>query len=185
MDHTATFEYVVSPKHRPAYRLRRLLAICGYVLYIIALLIVGLVTKLGAPMLALIPLTTWILVWLTWRYVAVEFEYSLTGGIMTLSRIYGGRTRKRVAEIIIKSMIAITPYEGDYIEAARRYAPERTLDFTADLQHPNVYCALYETAEQRRGILYFEATEHALRILRYYNSSTVVKDLSGGHREES
>ncbi len=178
MDDTSTYEYVVSAKRRPAYRWRRALAVCGYVLYVLTFLLIGAVTKLLTPLLALIPLTTWMLVWLTWRYASVEFEYSLTGGVMTLSKIYGGRTRKCVAQIKIKEMTAIMPFEGDHISAAGRYAPERTVDFTADLQHPNVYCALYETEDKRRGILYFEATDKALKILRYYNSSTVVRALS-------
>ena len=154
MDDTSTYEYVVSAKRRPAYRWRRALAVCGYVLYVLTFLLIGAVTKLLTPLLALIPLTTWMLVAmypsslmtmpvptpLPRRYASVEFEYSLTGGVMTLSKIYGGRTRKCVAQIKIKEMTAIMPFEGDHISAAGRYAPERTVDFTADLQHPNVYC---------------------------------------------
>ena len=178
MDVANTYEYVVSLKHRPKYRVRRALLLAGYVLYALALLAAALTTKLLAPLLALVPLTEWILVWLTWRYGTVEYEYSLTDGVMTLSKIYGGRTRKRLGEITVRSASAVMPFEGDWIKAAERYAPERTLDLTADLQRPNVYCMLYETKEKRRGILYFEATERALRILRYYNSATVVKPLS-------
>lgn len=177
MDHSATYEYVVSLKNRPKYKLRRALLLAAYILYAAALLVIGVATGWLAPLLALVPLTLWIIVWLTWKYGMVELEYSLTGGIMTLSKIYGGRTRKKLAEITVKSMSAIMPFEGEYIKQAERYAPERTIDLTADLQRPNVYCALYETSEKRRGILYFEATERALRILKYYNSATVVVPL--------
>jgi uncharacterized membrane protein YphA (DoxX/SURF4 family) len=177
MDYTATYEYVVSAKKKPVYRTSRVLLLAGYVLYVAVLFVIGFATSILAPMLAIVPLTTWILVWFTWRYVAVEYEYSLTGGVMTVSKIFGGRTRKRVAEIAIKDVSRIAPFEGDYIAEAERYAPERTVDITADLQRPNVYFALYETAEKRRGILYFEATEKALRILNYYNRATVVKRL--------
>ncbi len=178
MDYTATYEYVVSAKKKPTLRLARALALTGYVLYVVILFVIGFATSILAPMLAFVPLTTWILVWLTWRYVSVEYEYSLTGGVMTLSKIYGGRTRRRVADITVKDASLIAPFEGDYITRAERYAPERTVDLTVDLQRPNVYLMLYETAEQRRGILYFEATDKALRILSYYNRATVIKDLS-------
>ena len=177
MDYTATYEYVVSANKKPSIRLRRALAVVGYVVYVLALFTVGFATSILAPMLAVVPLTTWILVWLTWRYVSVEYEYSMTGGVMTLSRIYGGRTRRRVAEIVIREAVAIAPFEGDHIKQAERYAPERTLDFSVDLQRPNVYYMLYETPDKRRGMLYFEATDHALRVLRYYNSATVVVPL--------
>lgn len=178
MDYTATYEYVVSARKKPSYRLARALVLVGYVLYVVVLFTVGFATSILAPMLAIVPLTTWILVFATWRYVSVEYEYSLTGGVMTLSKIYGGRTRRRIAEIVIKDATLIAPFEGDYIAQAERYAPERTVDLTADLQRPNVYIMLYETAESRRGILYFEATEKALRILYYYNRATVLKELS-------
>ena len=92
---------------------------------------------------------------------------------MTLNKILGGRSRKKIAEIRIKDMTLVAPFEGDFIAQAERYSPERTVDFTSDLQKPEVYFALYETEDKRRGILYFEATEQALRILRYYNSQAV------------
>ena len=174
MEDQNLYEYVVSPKKQPIFRLKRALMVLGYIVYVVALLIVGFTTRLLVPMMALVPLSTWILVWLTWRYVAVEYEYSLAGGFMTLNKIYGGRSRKKVAEIRIKDMSMIAPFDGDYIKEAERYAPERTVDFTSDLQKPEVYFALYETEDKRRGILYFEATDQALRILRYYNSQAVV-----------
>ena len=173
MDVQNTHEYVVSPKKQPIWRLKRALMLLAYAVYVTVLLIVGLNTKLLVPMMALIPLSTWILVFLTWRYVSVEYEYSLTGGVMTLNKIFGSRSRKKVAEIRVKAMTLVAPFEGDFIKEAERYAPERTVDFTSDLQKPEVYFALYETEDQRRGILYFEATEQALRILRYYNSQAV------------
>lgn len=178
MELSSTYEYVVSLKNRPKYKIRRALLLAAYILYAAAMLVVGVASGWLAPLLALVPLSAWIIVWLTWRYGTVEYEYSLTGGVMTLSKIYGGRTRRRLGEITIKSMSAIMPFEGEYIKQAERYAPERTIDLTADLQRPNVYCALYETSEKRRGILYFEATDRALRILKYYNSATVVKSLA-------
>lgn len=175
MDYTATYEYVISARKKPILRMRRALLLTGYVLYVVVLLIIGFATRILAPILALVPLSTWILVWLTWRYVSVDYEYSMTSGVMTLSKIYGGRSRKKVAEITIRDMTAIMPFEGEYIAVAERYAPERAIDFTVDLQRPNVYCALYETADKRRGILYFEATDKALRVLYYYNRATVMK----------
>ena len=174
MEDQNLYEYVTSPKKQPIFRLKRALMVLGYIVYVVALLIVGFTTRLLVPMMALVPLSTWILVWLTWRYVAVEYEYSLAGGFMTLNKIYGGRSRKKVAEIRIKDMGMIAPFDVDYIKEAERYAPERTVDFTSDLQKPEVYFALYETEDKRRGILYFEATDQALRILRYYNSQAVV-----------
>lgn len=170
MEDQNIYEYVTSPKKQPAFRAKRALMLLGYGVYVVSLLIVGFTTRLLVPMLALVPLSTWILVWFTWRYVAVEYEYSFVGGMMVLSYIYGGRSRKKIAEIRIKDMTLIAPFEGEYVTEAEKYAPERTVDFTSDLQRDDVYFALYETADARRGILYFEATDQTIRILKYYNS---------------
>ncbi len=175
MDLTSTYEYVVSPKAQRSWRVRRVLMIVAYVVYTVGAFVLGSISGLLVPMLALVPLSTWIIVFFTWRYVSVEYEYSLTGGVMTLTYVYGGRSRKVAAEIRIKEASMIAPFDGEYIKRAEAYTPEETLDFTADLQHPDVYCLLYETEEERRGIVYFEATERALKILRYYNPSTVVR----------
>ncbi|MBQ7338158.1 MAG: hypothetical protein IJW40_06860 [Clostridia bacterium] len=171
------YEYVVSPAKQPIWRLKRVLAIIGYIAYALIFFIVGVVTQFLVPMMALIPLTTWILIWFTWRYVSVEYEYSFVSGIMTLTKILGGRTRKKVLEVRIKEMHVIAPYDGEYIKQAEAYKPEKTYDFTSSMQSPDLYFALFETADARRGIVYFEATKPALKILRYYNQGTVISEV--------
>ena len=176
MSRAETYEYVVSPRKQLRFRLRRIGVVVGYVLFGCLLLLVGLVTRLLAPMLAFVPLAIWILVWLTWRYVNVEYEYSITSGVLTLTRIYGGRNRRRAAQIRIREISLVAPFSGEYIRRAEQYAPEESLDFSSDLQGPDVYIALYETDKARRGILYFDATDKALRLLKEDCSSVVIGD---------
>jgi hypothetical protein len=128
-------------------------------------------------MLALVPLSTWILVWFTWPFVSVDYEYSFVSGSMTLTKIMAGRKRKKVLELRIKELHTIAPYEGDYIRQAEAFKPERSYDFVSSMQSPDLYFALFETADGRRGIIYFEATKAALKILRYYNTETVITDV--------
>ena len=171
------YEYVVSPAKQPVWRLKRTLAIIGYVVYALGVFIFGASTEFMVYLLALVPLSTWMLVFFTWRYVAVEYEYSFVSGTMTLSKILGGRARKRVLDIRIKELHTIAPYDGDYIKKAEEFQPEKSYDFVSSMQSPDVYYALFETPEGRRGIIYFEATKAALKILRYYNSDTVLSEV--------
>jgi len=171
------YEYVVSPAKQPIWKLKRTLAVIGYIVYAITVFSVGAYTKLLLPMMALVPLSTWILVFFTWRYVAVEYEYSFVSGTMTLNKILGGRARKKVLEVRIKELHTIAPYDGDYIKQAEAFKPEKSYDFVSSMQSPDVYFALFETPEGRRGIIYFEATKPALKILRYYNSGTVISEV--------
>jgi hypothetical protein len=171
------YEYVVSPAKQPIWRLRRVLAILGYLVYAGGVFAVGVMSKLLVPMMALVPLSTWILVYFTWRYVAVEYEYSFVSGSMTLTKILGGRARKKVLEVRIKELHMIAPYDGDYIKQAEAFKPEKSYDFVSSMQTPDLYFALLETSEGRRGIIYFEATKPALKILRYYNTDTVIAEV--------
>ena len=169
-----TYEYVVKPSNVR----RRLCAIIGYFVTFFALLVMLRVLRVALIECLIISAVLVLCECLfTWKYTSVEYEYSLTEGLLTLSCVYSGRARRLVAEITVAQMSAIMPYEGEYIERARRYAPERSIDFTADLQAPSVYCALYEREDDRRGILYFEATSRMLSIMRYYNHGTVLKAL--------
>ena len=177
MEGQNVYEYVVSPAKQPIWRLKRVLAIIGYIAYAVIVFSVGAMTKLLMPMMALVPLTTWMLVWFTWGFVSVEYEYSFVSGTMTLTKILAGRRRKKVVDIHIKEMHVIAPFDGDYIKQAEQYAPEKTYDFTSSMQSPDLYFALFETEQGRRGIVYFEATKQALKILRYYNTGTVITDV--------
>ena len=103
------YEYVVSPAKQPIWKLKRTLAVIGYIVYAVTVFSVGAYTKLLLPMMALVPLSTWILVFFTWRYVAVEYEYSFVSGTMTLTKILGGRARKKVLEVRIKELHTIAP----------------------------------------------------------------------------
>ena len=69
-----TYEYVVAQKAEGRFLLRKLLFLLLYVVYIVSLLLVGVITRIGIPLLALVPVTTWILVFFTWRYAKVEYE---------------------------------------------------------------------------------------------------------------
>ena len=177
MEGQNVYEYVVSPAKQPSWRIKRILAILGYVAYALAIFTFGAISKFMIYMLALVPLSTWILVYFTWPYVAVEYEYSFVSGTMTLTKILGGRKRKKVLELRIKDLHTIAPYDGEYIKLAEEFHPERSYDFVSSMQSPDLYFALFETADGRRGIIYFEATKPALKILRYYNTETVMADV--------
>lgn len=179
MNESATYEYVVKPRNVR----RRLGALLAYgATFLLLLVLFQLLHVAGTEFLVISAVLTLAVALFTWKYTKVEYEYSLTDGVLTLSRVYSGKARRRVAEITLKEASAIMPYDGEYIERAVAYAPERAIDFTADLQAPNVYCALYEREDGRRGILYFEATARMLAIMHHYHRGTVLKVLPDQER---
>ena len=109
----STYEFAVAQKAEGRFLVRKILLMCLYVLYVVGLLAGGLITRIGIPLLALIPVTLWIIIFFTWRYTNIEYEYSMTSGVLTFTEIYGGRSRKKMAEFRLKDAVAILPLEDD------------------------------------------------------------------------
>ncbi len=182
MNEFNTYEYTVAQKIEGKWKLARAGLITGYVLYVVILLFVGIFTRIIVPLLALIPVTLWMIVFCTWRYVKVEYEYSITSGIFTLSNVYGNRSRKKMLEIPIKDMTVVAPYNSEFPdqiadadEKIQRFAPEVEHKAVSSFDSPDVYYALYSDKNTgERGIIWFEATEKALKIFKFYNSTAAV-----------
>ena len=175
MEEFQTYEYVVAPKKSGKYQLKRLLLMLSYVLYVVVLLAVGLIVKLIVPLLALIPLSLWIIVFFTWRYVSVEHEYSIVSGEMTVADIYGGRSRKDLVVFRLKECAMIAPaHERQWQERAELFGAEKVYSALSSPDAPDAYFAAFENEKGAKCIVYFEATERALRICRFYNPSATV-----------
>ena len=176
MNEFQTYEVTTHQKIYGSWLIKRIVLIVGYVAYVILALLFGFTTKIAVPLLALVPVTLWMIIFFTWRYTDVDYEYSMTSGYLTFSVIYGSRSRKQFFETQIKAISLIAPYDDDYYETARRYAPEIEYFALSSKNVPNAYFALFENENGKKSIFVFEANERSLAIFKFYNStSTVIK----------
>lgn len=182
MNEFNTYEYVVAQKNEGKWKMRRILLIVIYILFVLALLGIGIFSRLLVPLLALTPIAVWILVFCTWRYVSLEYEYNITSGIFTLSNIYGGRSRKKLLEVPVKEFATVAPYNHELPEtveradeAIKRFAPKKEYVAVSSFDSPDVYYVLYTDKEtEEKVIIWFEATAKALKVLRFYNAPATV-----------
>ena len=185
MHQFSSYELVVSQRNEGKWIAARIGLILFYILFALAALLLGLKLRLIVPLLAFIPLSIWVLVFVTWRYVQVDYEYSIESGILTFTKIYGRRQRKRIFTMQLKDAVRIAPL-ADEAEAARgaAYHPEREFVGVSTMYAPDIYFMLFElddtqNREKRRAIFYFEATAKTLSICRFYNpSGTVMSEVS-------
>lgn len=184
MNEFSTYEFVVSQKIEGNWRVARIGMIALYVCFVLGCLLAGISLNVLPP-LALVPVLTWILVFCTWRYVAVDYEYSITSGELTFSKIFGNRSRRTALKLTLRDAVRIAPLENaDEAAKATAYAPEREFSAVSSMSAPDVYFILFEYAtnggkEKHRAIFYFEATQKALQICRFYNpSATLVAKVS-------
>ena len=185
MNEFSTYEFAVAQKNEGKWLFARIALICFYVIYPLVLVFLGMKLQLIVPLLCFIPLSLWMIVFITWRYVSVEYEYSTVSGSLTFSKIFGARSRRKVFEMTIREAVLIAPLSDESSAArGRAYAPEREFMGASSLSAPDLYFMLFElndkkNGEKRRAIYYFQATQKMLSICHYYNpSATVLSNVS-------
>lgn len=171
------YEYTVAERKSAVLRLKKLTLIILYCLYAVGLFVLGATLRLVAPLIALVPVTLWMIIFFTWRYTQVEYEYSYFAGVLTVSRVLGGRSRKKLAEITLKGVTAVYRCDEEGAERIEAFGEEKTVFAASSAEAEGLYAALWCDEDGKKHALYFEPTEKALKIIRYYNASAVARTL--------
>ena len=172
----APFEYTVAEANNKALKTKKLLFIVGYVAYGAIILALGATTKLFLPLMCFIPLSLWIIVWLTWRFTQVEYEYSFFSGELTVNRILGNRTRKTMTKVRIQQLSAVFPATELNQSKVEAFGVQNTIMAVSEANAEGIWIALWEDAESgKRMALYFEPNEKSIKILKYYNAAAMAK----------
>ena len=175
MNEFETYEYVIGQKKTGAVKLRRLLLVVLYIGFAFVMLSLAMLIPASAAIVSLTPFGLALLVFLTWRYTSVEYEYSVTSGEVTVSKIYGGRSRRVVAEFRLRDCSMIAPaWDRLWKEQAEAFDASSRVKALSAPDAPDTYFAAYETRDGEKGIVYFEATQKMLRICHFYNASATV-----------
>lgn len=172
MNENLEFDYTVTKKVEGNYLLKRILMIVGYVLFGL-LFFFGLYTVHLYQFIAFIVLVEWIVVFFTWRYVSIEYRYETVSGAIRFYTVYGGKKKKLMLEMRIKDFTEICPYSESL---AKRSFAEESCCLSSERTAPDRYCAIYRNREGKECAVHFEATQKTLKVLRFYNSATVVAE---------
>ena len=167
------YEYVVTPKADRKLKMKKILFLLLYFAYGGGLLIVGsTVGKLFLPLLAFIPVTVWILVFFTWRYTQVAYEYSFWGGELTVNRMLGERSKKKMLNVKIRDLEQIEWYRGEHRETIDAIAVEKKIFAVSSPEADRLVSVVWTDENGQKAMLIFEADEKAVKILKYYNSKS-------------
>jgi len=141
----------------------------------LALILLSLALSRHIAFLALLPLLGIPLVMITWRFVCVEYEYSLEGGVLSLAKVYGKRYRTEVFSCEVRRMVLIAPNTEENRERAMRNRPERAYTAVSGKRAENVWLAVMEESEKSFSVFYFEADDELCARLRFYNPSAMTR----------
>ena len=163
------YEYTVAEAKSKTLTLKKIGLIVAYILWAAVFFIVGASTRLFIYLIALVPISLW-------KYTQVEYEYSYFTGALTVSRILGNRTRKKLLNVRIQELAAIFPYGDANASRLEAYGAENVIFAASSQSAENLYVALWQDNESgKRCVLFFEPNEKAIKILKYYNMSAFAK----------
>ncbi len=172
VDITVPYEYTVEQKCEGKWKWKRMGLLVLYVLYPLALIfVVGSgAAALAAPLLCFIPLSLWAIVFLTWRYIKVSYQYMITSGKLCFAKQYGARTKKIQFEVAIKDAFLIAPMGiREYSERLELFAPTVTYNGVSSAKAKNQYYLAFENKDGKHCVFFFEATDKALELFSMYN----------------
>ncbi len=160
-------EYLVERKPDKNIILARAGIILLEVILILALLVVVLNYN---PFIGAVALLLILFVGVTlWRKTAIEYEYLIVSGELSMDRINGQRKRKHIAEFDIKTADSIAPLCDTNLDGAN------VIFAASSLSDEDVYCAVYKDEKGNKTALIFNVYDKALELLHYYNKATVIK----------
>ena len=175
MHESSTYEFVVAEKPTGMRKLKKTLCRIGVLAVPIGFAILCLAIQLYP--VAILPLSLLGVVLFFWKVFNVEYEYSLTSGIMTFSRINGNMRRKKLLELHIKEMHEIAPYTEDAKTHLETLPLVKNHVYVSTMAADDIYYAVFKQDDELQ-VVYFEATEKALHILHYYNGVTKMSKVS-------
>ena len=169
-----SYEYIVKQKSEGIWLWRRIGMIGLYTVLTLAFL--GTFLALKFPWaITFLPLLVWVLIFFTWRYVSPEYEYATLSGEITFTTIWGGKSRKTLFTANIKDFTAIAPYDAEAEAYVTAQKCNRDFRCMSSLNADDLYYGIFMLGDEK-CVVYFEATEKALKILKYYNRNTVVTE---------
>ena len=165
----APFEYSVDVKNSKT-KLKKILFLALYVLWVIVIFALGALIKLILPLLAFVPISVWILVWLTWKYTQISYQYSFFKGDFTVYRVYGEKKKTEILKARIKDISSLISKERAVDSTVNDFKPVRTVFAASGDEAENLTLALCTNENGEKVAVYFELNDGARKIMRYYNS---------------
>ncbi|MBO5939416.1 MAG: hypothetical protein J6Q82_08005 [Clostridia bacterium] len=169
------YEKLLSQKPCGRTLLPRLCLILGYLAFFSVWFVAFLRANFAPALLVLAIALTVLLVLVTWKYVQVEYEYAIYSGSFFVAKIYGKTKRKDLVELDLKQAILIAPRTEEYLAQADRMKLDGVLWAVSSPKAENIWMIVYPHGEKNASLLFFEADEDAIRLMRRENPRATAK----------
>ena len=167
-----SYDFTVDKKVERSYKMKRALMICAYVLYCLVFLVVIIWTRI-VPLGALIPFTLYIIYLCTWRYVSIEYKYTVESGLFTLYTVYGAKKKKKMCELRLKEASRILPV-CEYADEIKSFGAKKVYDGRSSKDTSDDYAILFSEGGTP-AVVYVDAPEQSVKVFHYYNPDNTVR----------
>ncbi len=177
MNNSQTYEKVVKVKLHGKQLSKTISLLLSYFIFF-SIWMLFLIDRihLFVPIVLAAALSTLLLVLLTWKYVCLEYEYSFWYGKMTVSKIYGKRKRRTVVEAEMPEMLYIAPATDVNIKKCEHFSPAHRIIAVSTESAENIWLAVSGDKDKKTSLIFFEADERSLGILKSSNPISFSKN---------
>ena len=156
-------EYVYDVKNEGKVKLYRTLAVIGYILFAAAYFIVACSIPLY-PIIAVLPIFVWMLVFFTWGLVAYDCYFVFNHGEMEFGTVKtgkNGRRRKKKLSLTVKNARAARLYDATDAELA---SVKRLYDFSESNTSDKRIVIFFDEGGVSSAVV-FEGTAKAAKLI--------------------
>lgn len=171
------YEKIVKVKNS-RQRAKLICAILGYAIFLFVWILIG-ISNPESSILIFIGgiLSDLLLILITSKYLFLEFEYSFCMNTLTIAKIYGKKKRKQIFETDMSKLIMIAPATEENIEKADSLKPDARIIAVSSEYAENIWLCVTGEENEERALVFFEADERSLSILRSCSPSAFVKKI--------
>lgn len=166
MASTQLYEKIV--KVRGAKQIaKRIIGIMLYVLYLSVWATAGIFNPERSILIFIAGiLSCALIILITKKYLSVEYEYCFCQSTLTITRIYGKSKRRTLIEIDMPKLALICPASDEGIQKAEHLKPERRIISVSSEYASDIYLLVTGEENEPRILVFIEADERALTILK-------------------
>lgn len=165
------FEYSVVKKPDNKTKTKKITITAGifFAWAVVTILLFSFMNGVAIVFVPLLLLLSIILLWYLMRFTNLEYDYEISGGDLTMSVVYGGRSRKELFKKKISEMDEIAR-----LDHADRSSLEKSSDIVLEcvssFDAPEI-CYLRFDEKGKKYTVYFETLKKGEKLFKFYNSS--------------
>lgn len=169
------FEHSVAEKAEGKRKTVKILGRAGLLAVVAAFVVVCFITF---PPVAIVAMVLLPVILTLWKKFNCDFKYVIEGASITFYYVYfASKKPKEILKVIIKDFHEVAPRTAESDAKIKADGYNKVYMFASSSNAVDQYYATFEQNGEK-CVVYFEAVEKSLKLLRYYNSNTIVTVVS-------